>query len=162
MSVSFTIPQGLVPIGALKPAADAAGRSGRWISLKNAEKAWVVIYVDQGNAATIQLDLDQATAVAGTGAKQISGNVQIFTDLDVATNGGTYTRQSDAKTYTTDAALKEKVVVLQIDPAQVFDTGNNFDCIRVKTGASNAANITSAVYYVVPKYAAAAINYGTD
>jgi hypothetical protein len=53
--------------------------------------------------------------------------------------------------YTTDAGVKNKIVVFQIDPA-TLDIANGFDCIVVKTGASNVANITQAVYLLDERY----------
>jgi hypothetical protein len=62
------------------------------------------------------------------------------------------TARTAAATYTTDAAVKNKVVIFQIDPA-ALDQANGFDCIAVSTGASNAANITSAMLIGTPRYA---------
>ena len=45
--------------------------------------------------------------------------------------------------YTTDAGVKNKMVIFEIDPASL-DLANNFDCVYLSTGASNAANITAA------------------
>jgi hypothetical protein len=42
--------------------------------------------------------------------------------------------------------VKEKLVVIEIDPA-TLDQANGFDCVKVATGASNAANITTVLYY---------------
>ncbi len=144
------IPETLKPIEALTPAADAAGRTGDYISCKNAHKVWVVVHVDQGNAATIALTIEQASAVAGTGTKAITNTVPIWANEDCAASD-TLVRQTDAVSFTTSAAVKHKVVVFQIDPA-TLDNANSFDCITVKTGASNAANITSAAYYVEGRY----------
>lgn len=157
----FHIPQDALPIELLGPAADAAGRTGTWVSLKNALRAFIVVHITQGNAATVQLDPQQASAVAGTDAKALSNNCQIWHDQDLAA-GNVFTRATDAKTFTTSAAVKHKCVVFQIDPA-LLDVANGFDCITLVTGASNAANITSAMLYVVPRYAeAGAPSYLTD
>jgi len=129
-------------IGLLKPAADAAGRTGRWITLKDAKRAWIVVYVDQGNAATILLSPRQATAVAGTGTKVLANVVQIWFIVDLSLSDA-WVRQADAVNFTTDAGVKEKLVAFQIEPAGL-DVAGGFDCITVLTGASNAANITSA------------------
>lgn len=122
-------------------AADAAGRTGTYKTLKHAHRASIVVKVNQGNAATILLTPLQASAVAGTGSKVLTNNVPIYVkDSDAA---GTWTRVADAKNYTTSAGLTTKYVRFDIDPA-TLDTANGFDCITVSTGASNAANITSA------------------
>lgn len=134
----------VVPI--LTPAADAAGRTSRYISLKNAARAFIVVYFDQGNAATILLTPLQASAVAGTGSKALPASLRIWADQDEVTSDA-LVRQTDAANFTSSAAVKSKCVVFQIDASQL-DLANNFDCIGISTGASNAANITSAVVYL--------------
>jgi len=129
-------------IGLLKPAADAAGRTGRWISLKETHGLWVVVYVDQGNAATIALTPKQATNVAGAGAKNLINPTQIWAILDLAASDA-WVRQTDATSFTTDAGVKEKLVAFFV-PAVALDGNNAFRCFTIATGASNAANITSA------------------
>ena len=143
-------------MSSIKPAADAGGRTGTYVSLKNAISATVIFYLNQANAATITVDILQASAVAGTGAKALSNNAPIETNLDADTSS-VCARQTDAKTYTTDAATKTKIVKFLIDPAQL-DLANGFDCIACRTGASNAANITSAVIVVTLRYSGIAAN----
>lgn len=148
--MSLTLPQETKIHGALKPAADAAGRNGRFVSLKNLHKLYVKVYVDQANAAVIPITITQAQAIAGTGAKVLATPVPIWANLDVAASD-TLVRQADAVNFTTDAALKEKIVIFEILPTDL-DVANGFDCIRVNTGASNVANITSAEYIGVQRY----------
>ena len=132
---------------ALTPAADAAGRNGRWVSLKGFAKAGVIALVGQGNAATVALTIEQAKDVSGTGAKPLANAVPIAANQD-AVAGDALVRQTAGVSFTTSAAVKDKVVVFDIDPA-LLDVNNGFDCIRVSTGASNAANVTSAVYQLM-------------
>jgi len=148
MSTHFTLPEEASIVEALAPAADAAGRSGAWVSLKNAYKAYVKAHIAQGNAATVELIIQQAQDVSGTGAKVITKNARIWACLATDTSDA-LVRQTDAVNFTTDAALKDKVVVIEIDPA-TLDIDGGFDCIRVQTGASNAANLTEAVYILTP------------
>lgn len=157
----FKLPENVLPVNLLAPAADAAGRTGGYVSLKGASKAFIVVHINQGNAATVQLSINQATAVAGTGAKAITNAVPIWSNLDAAT-AAAFTRRPDAVNYTTDAALKVKTVVFAIDPASL-DVANGFDCIAVVTGASNAANITSAQVFLESTYGqATAVNALAD
>lgn len=135
----------------LPPAADAAGRNGAAISLKNFNHPVIIEFsIDQGNAATIACSLEQCTAVAGTGAKTLTQDVAIYANQDLA-SGDLLTRQADGKTFTTSAAVKRKLVRFVVDPASL-DTANGFDCIRPVTGASNAANITAAHAILQGKY----------
>lgn len=70
-------------------------------------------------------------------------------DLATTTVG---VRATAAATFTTSAAVTAKRVEFLIDPA-ALDVAGGFDCIRLTTGASNAANITSAFIVAVPKLA---------
>lgn len=155
MSARYNLVQDAKIVPLLKPAADAAGRSSAYFSVKNAHKVFIVVHIDQGNAATIALTPSQATAVAGTGVKVLANAVRIWANLDVAANADALTRATDAVNYTTDAGVKEKMVVFEIDPAEL-DTANGFDCLKIATGASDAANITQAYAILAPlRYAQA-------
>lgn len=138
------LPEDCKIVQALEPATDAAGRTGDYVSLKNCHRCYVLFHVTQGNAATILISINQATAVAPTGAKAITVAVPIWSNLDCAASD-TLVARTAAVNYTTDAGVKHKQVIFQIDPA-TLDQANAFDCIAVVTGASNAANITSAQY----------------
>jgi len=138
----------------LAPAADAAGRTSAYLSLKNAVKAWIVVYMDQAAANTVLLSPLQATAVAGTGSKAISA-ARIWHKLDQALTD--FTLATEAATYTTDAGVKVKFVIFELDLAKVLDQANSFDCIAVSTGASAAANITSAFLAIQPRHQGATV-----
>jgi hypothetical protein len=147
---NYTLPENAKQLGAIKPAADAAGRTGRYFNMAFAHKAYTVFHLDQGNAATIALDLLQATDKNGTGAKAIAGVRRIWTNLDLATND-TYTRQPDAQSFTTDAGVKEKLVIIELGPSDL-DLANDFTYFAPRTGASNVANLTEAQVFLVPMY----------
>jgi hypothetical protein len=143
------IPETLLPVGVLDPAADAAGRTGLYISKKNVQRLFLLAYITQGNAATVKLTPTQASAVAGTGAKALTGTCRIWANEDAAAQ--TFTRQTDAKDFTTSAALKDKIVIFEITGAEL-DVANGFDCVTIATGASHAANITSVIALVDGRY----------
>lgn len=139
----------------LEPAADAAGRtSTAYVNLENAVAARLIVHLDQGNAATIQIDPVQSTLVDGTGTKALSAVARIWSNADCAATADA-TAQTAAVNFTTSAAVKIKTVEFEIDPTAQMDVANNFKCIGVTTGASNAANITSAVLVVWPKHTGA-------
>ena len=142
-----TLPEEAALVGLLKPAADAAGRSSAAVNLKTAHKAYLWVYVDQGNAATISLTPEQCTSAAGAGAKAIAAT-KIWATEDAAASS-LLTAQTDAANFTPDATLKTKIVVFEIDPAEL-DLANGFTFIRITTGASNVANLTSATAVLVP------------
>ena len=149
--MSITLPQTFKTVEILAPATDAAGRTGSYISLKNARRCTFVFHVTQGNAATILISLLQATAVAGTGSKVFTATVPVWSNLDEAATD-TLVRRTDAVNYTTDAGVKHKCVIFQIDAGLHMDTANAFDCLTISTGASNAANLTEARAYLEYDY----------
>lgn len=122
-------------------ATDAAGRTSRGVTLKNSTFATVIASITQGNAATVALTILQAQNVAGLNVKPITNPAPIWANLDTDASD-TLVRQTDAVSFTTDAAVKNKQVVFHVDPAY-FDIANGFDCLLVSTGASNVANLTS-------------------
>jgi hypothetical protein len=141
-------------VEAMPLATDAAGRTGDWVNLKNYALCYVMVSVTQGNAATIAISINQASAVAGTGSKVITNTVPIWSNLSTAATD-TLVARTAAVSYTTDAGVANKQVIFQIDPSSL-DLANGFDCIAVITGASNVANLTSAQYLLVgPRYGGA-------
>lgn len=145
----LSIPQDITFVSLLVPAADAAGRSSVYVSVKNLAKAWIVFFIDQANAATVALTIQQATAVAGTGSKAITAT-RIWHKLDQANSD--WVQATEAASFTTDAAVKNKWVIFEIDPTKCLDVAGDFDAIRATTGASNVANITSAFLMAVPRH----------
>lgn len=140
----LTIPQSMKIVEGAPNAADAAGRTAKRISMKNVGRATIVVTISQGNAATVALALRQAQDVAGTGDKALANNVPIWANLDTAATD-TLVRAADGVSYTTDAGLKNKQVIFEVD-ASMLDVNNGFDTLTVTTGASNAANITGVLY----------------
>ncbi len=150
MSRQFSMPEIIPPVSLLTPSADAAGRTSRYVKVGKADKAFIVCHINQGNAATVQLTPLQAQDTNGTNSKAISAT-QIWTDLDEVTLDQ-FTKQANAANYTTDAGIKDKVIIFEIAPQDMMDMVNGFNTIAIQTGASNAANITEAMIYVLSRY----------
>ena len=144
----INLPEQLKPIEAITPQAGAA-ITGYYISLKNALRVYVVVHVNQAQADTMAITLEQATSIAAGSTTPITVAVPIWANEDTVTSDR-LVEQTAAVSFTTSAAQKHKMVVFLVDPATL---AAGFDCLTVKTGASNAGNITSAMYYVVPRYA---------
>ena len=140
------LPTEAKPTLLLPPAADAAGRSSPFISLKNAGRAYLVAILTQGNAAPIPLTISQALDVSGASAKPLALAVPTYSVED-ADATDTWVRQPDGVGFTTTAAVKSKLVLFALDPT-LLDVNNGFDCVSVATGASNAANITSVLAFL--------------
>ena len=133
----------------LAPAADAGGRTGTFKSLKGAHRGSILVKVNQGNAATILLSPLQATTVAGAGSKVFPAGREFKIFVKESDVAGTFVQVADAVNYTTLAGTTIKYVRFDIDPSRL-DVAGGFDCITVSTGASNAANITSADLIIGP------------
>lgn len=142
--MKLTLPEQCKIVELLPLATDAAGRAAAVaVSLKNAARAYILVSLTQGNAATVLLTPMQATTVAKGGGKVLTNPIRIWSNLDTAASD-TLVRQADAVNYTTDAGVKNKQVLFEIDPA-ALDLANGFDCVYISTGASNVANLTSAL-----------------
>jgi len=142
MSKQFQFSYQCPPIGLLPPAADAAGRTSPYKSLRNCSgKVAIVCRVNQGNAAQVTFTPLQATSSGGAGSKAIPA-VPIFFNINT-TLSDTLVAQASAASFQTDVGLTDKFVVFEFDPAEL-DMANGFNHIAIQTSASNAANITDA------------------
>ncbi|NVO13892.1 MAG: hypothetical protein HXX10_07635 [Rhodoplanes sp.] len=154
MARQYSVPEQIPFVEVLPIATDAAGRTGSYISLKNALKAWLVCEVNQGNAAQVTFTPLQAQDVAGTGSKAIAAT-RIHVNQDrAASDIGAW--QAAAAALQLSATLKSKIAIFEIVPEQVLDVTNGFRTLTVQTSASNAANITKAMLVYLPAYMQAA------
>jgi len=150
MARQFSLPAQIPPVSLLPAATDAAGRTGSYRSLRNALKAYIVVEVNQGNAATVAITPLQAKDSSGTGSKAIAASpIWLVADTSVS---DALVSQVAAANLTTSAALKDKLVIFEIQPESALDVANGFNHIAVQTGASNAANITAAQLYILGSY----------
>lgn len=150
MSKQFQFSYQCPPIGLLAPAADAAGRTGTYKSLRNCSgKVALVCRVNQGNAAQVTFTPLQAQDSSGTGSKAIP-SVPIFFNADT-TVSDTLVAQTAAASFQTTTTTKDKFVVFEFDPAEL-DMANGFNHIAIQTSASNAANITEAFMEYLGRY----------
>ncbi|AMS41168.1 hypothetical protein [Aminobacter aminovorans] len=115
------------------PVSMATAPTEDWVSLKNYGRMTVVFFKAAGTAGDDPtLTLEQATAVAGTGAKALN-----FTRIDVkqgadlfAVGQFTTVTQAAANTYT-DATSAEVQAIWVLDvEAEDLDVDGGFDCIR--------------------------------
>lgn len=139
-----TLPENAHIVEAIAPAANGSALNGDFIDMSQASEVAVVVQATQGNATVVSLTLEQATDNAASDVKAITNNVRVFSNLDCAA-GDSFTERDEAKGYDTDAGLKHKIIIFQVD-ANALDINNGFTHLRVKAAASNAANIISAIY----------------
>jgi hypothetical protein len=151
MARQFSLAEELPPVQLLAPAADAAGRTSNYVNLAKCDKAYIICHIAQGNAATVALTPLQALDVSGTSSKAINAATQIWANLDESVTD-LLTKQTNAANFTTDAGVKNKIVIFEISPQDSMDMANNFKTIAIQTGASNAANITQAMILPLSRY----------
>ena len=148
MGVQYQMAAQFPPVTLLAAAADNAGRTSVYASLRNAVKAWIVVEVNQGAANTVLLSLLQATSSGGAGSKAVATAVPIWLDNATGTSDA-LVAQTAATTFTTDATTPaDKFVLFEIQPETALDMVNGFNHIAVSTGASSASNVTSARLHI--------------
>ncbi len=138
-------------VQAINPKTNAGGATGTYISLKNVIKCLVVVHCTDATTDTTAITLEQSTAVAGSGHTAITQVVPIWSNLDCSTSN-TLTSRTAAVSYTTNASVKNKIVVFQVDPIKL-DAG--YDVVNVVVGGSSASNSISAVYLLEMRYSGA-------
>lgn len=137
------IPECCKPVQAIAPQAGGA-ITGDYITLKDVEKCFVFVQINQASATSVDITIEQAADVSGTGSKAITNAVPIWANQDCQASDA-LVRQADAVSFETSVEVKNKIVIFQIDPAHL-DVNNGFDCITIKTAASDPTNITVAQY----------------
>jgi len=150
MARSISMPYQIPPVMLLAPAADASGRTSSYRTLKNALKAWIVVHVNQGNAAQVTLTPLQAQDVSGTNSKAINA-VPIWLNADTSVSDALAV-QTAAASLQTSATTKDKIVIFEITPDIALDVANGFKTIAIQTSASNASNITEAKLFVLEAF----------
>lgn len=110
-----------------------AASEGDYVSLKNYQRMVIMIFTGAWAGGTSAITLEQATAVAGTGTKELA-----FTDYsdDVSATGTQVKKTATSNTFTIGTA--NKTYIIEID-ANMLDIAGGFDCVTVK-GATPGAN----------------------
>lgn len=148
----MTFAENVKIVEAIKPQTGASARSGDWVSLKNHRKCAIVVQIAMGNAATTAITVDKATSVSGTGESTgIAFGPYWANTTTQSTDTLTRTGSSSTTSITSSSAgTGAELYVIQINAEDL----GNFDCVQVELGASNAANLVSATYYLYePRFA---------
>ena len=137
-------------VSGLAPTVGAGSvLQGDYISLKNAQMAWVVFHFNSGNGTAEVFSVYKATDVAKTGETQITNVVPIWRNAACATSD-VMVRMTDAVQQAVAATATDQIVVFQIDPASL---GTTFDCISGYTTSTIAAGDWLSIEYIIkPRY----------
>lgn len=143
-------------VPAIMPVDLAGGaNAGDWVSMENFERCAVVLFKAAGVAGDDPIfKLQQATAVAGTGAKDL-----LFTDIykkqgaDL-TAVGTFTKvtQAAATSYVDATSAELQAMYVVEITSDMLDVANRFDCIQLSVAdvGAGGAQIGCAFYILYP------------
>lgn len=131
----------------------AAANNGDWVSMKNYERCAIVVFKAAGTAGDDPtITVQQATAVAGTGAKPLN-----FTRVDQKTGTlasvGQFTTvtQAAANTYTDDTHAEIAALYVIDIKAEDLDVDNGYDCVQVSIAdVGTNAQLGAALYLLWP------------
>jgi len=130
------------------PVTTNGGVTCDYVSLKNVVKAWILCKFTQAVGHATGIDPKRATAVDGTGAAVLASVVPIWLNEDTAASD-TLVRQTDAITENVAATIKKKMVIFQIDPADIGD----YDVLGCTVDdSSQATNFVDVSYILQTKY----------
>lgn len=149
---NICLPEQFKIVQGKSPTATSSAVTGDYVSLKNVHRAWVIFELTQAAAHATVCSLMRATAVAPTDGTAVTELVKIWENEDTATSD-TLVAQTDAASIALTSEIKNKQVVMQIDPELLTAT---FDCIAGKTSASSeSTNFVSMTYILEYCYAQA-------
>jgi len=132
----------------VNPKTTNGGVTSDVVSLKNAIKATIFIDVTQAVGHATAFSLKQATDVAA-GTNAAGPTSKIWANEDVATSD-TLVAQTAAASYTVTADVKNKQIVIEVDPASLTD---GYDCIYITAAdSSQATNLMSASVFIETNY----------
>ena len=144
------MPEGIFPVTMQVPVSNAGGLTSDYVSLKNAQMAWVDVHLSEVVGHATAFTIERATKVDGTGHVAIANAVPIWYG-NVTTSTNALARQTDAVGYTMLVGVTGSVrIIFQIDPANL---GCTYDVISFVSAASGQANLISVTCWVQPKYA---------
>jgi hypothetical protein len=147
--MSFTFPEQCKIVKLYQGAANAVASDV--VSMKNANKAWIVV-IHTGAADTdLVVSLAEHTAV-GESAVAITDTFPIWVDADMGTSSDALARQTDAANYTINTGVSaNQMVVMEWDPAK-FSAG--YDCLSLADSGGNASNTCTAFVVLDMRYKA--------
>ena len=143
------IPEGIFPVTMAAPQTTNVGWTSDFVSLKNAQMAWIDVHLTQAVGHATAFTIERSTDVAGTGHVAIANAVPIWYG-NVSTSTNALARVTDGVGYTMAAQTGSVRIVFQIDPASL---GSTYDVISfVCANSGQATNLISVTCWVQPKF----------
>lgn len=129
----------------------SGANTGDWVSLKNYQRCTILVAKGAGTAGDDPvITINQATSVAGAGAKELD-----FTRIDqkAGTLSGigqfTTVTQAAAETYTDDTHAEIAAVYVVDFHADDLDVANGFDCVQVSIADVGTNAQVGAAFYLL-------------
>jgi hypothetical protein len=134
----------------LAPIADATGTTD-YVSMKGCDRCTVVVMVDNGTTVTgSAITLTQATAVAGTGAKVVSGSLDTrggWKCIDTAAGDTLSALTVSSAAFTTDTTNAKNGIYIVDVLAEDLDVAGGFDCLSAVN--ASGANLVMSILYIL-------------
>lgn len=148
--MGFVFPENCKVVYGLILEGAGAGATSAPISLKTvADKLYVVCLVHPAGGAAMALVPQTDALVAFGSAAVLTTAVRIWANEATATND-TLVEQTAAVNFTTTADANNKVVIFEIDPAEL---AAGEDCFRISVTNVPNADAVSILYVYQPRYA---------
>jgi hypothetical protein len=136
------------------PVTTNGGVTGKYVSLKNAHKATLILSFTQAVGHATVATLKMATAVAGTAVDNVPANVPVWANEDTAASDALVVKTA-AKAYTVADDVKKKQVIFEIDPS-TLNVAGGFDVAGFAVSdSSQATNFVSGIWILETRYAQA-------
>lgn len=134
------------------PVTTNGGVTCDYVSLKGVKRAWISLQFTQAVGHATAIQPQKATAVAPTGAASITTAARIWSNLATATDD-TLVRRTAATSYTLNADVAKKHVLIEIDPAEFTGSYDVLGCTI--SDSSQATNFVSGLYLLEMGYSQA-------
>jgi hypothetical protein len=153
----LTFPENFKLVQGIEPRVGAAGAlTSDTISLKYAQKVFIVIDIRDTNGDALLLTPQRDISVAAAASVALANNAKIWVNANVAASD-LLVRQADALNYTTAATATNKQIVIEINPDSLGMNAATpavaYDCINLLTGAVAATTTISVDFFVQGRYA---------
>jgi hypothetical protein len=154
----FNIPEGAHLVDALGGCITLNGGwdSTPFVSLKNVHMAWLVLQITDATSFAFVLTPLKSALVSGATPVGLTATTEV---VNIWSNEATATsdklvKQTSAIAYTCTADATKKMVIFQIDPANLGSlAGVPYDCVGLRTGAGGGAtDFISGVWILQYRY----------
>ena len=117
------------------------------VSLKNAQRAWIVVNLDTTASSACAL-IPYRTLAVGSAGVVLANVVPIWVNVNVAASD-TLARATAALNYSTIADAYYKQVIFEIEPDNL---GGSYDCIYITAGALAATEALCIEFFIEERY----------